>query len=119
MAGEVLFIGWGSVIPGREQRALDLFQEVMAYNGRLQQEGRIESFEACVLGPHGGDLDGFMMLRGERTSLAQIRFDEEFERLIARATGLLNRVGVIPAYTGEALGRLMGVFQEVAAELES
>ena len=65
MAGEALFIGWGAVVRGREQQALQVFQESMQYYGGLQQEGRIESFDVYLLAPHGGDLNGFVILRGE------------------------------------------------------
>jgi hypothetical protein len=30
---------------------------------------------------------------------------------------IVDRIGVVNAYTGEALGRLMGHFQEASAEL--
>ena len=75
MAGEALFIGWGQIVRGREKQALQVFQESMEYYGKLQQEGRIEGFDVLLLS-HGGDLDGFVVLRGDRTGLAQIRFSD-------------------------------------------
>jgi hypothetical protein len=116
MAGEALFIGWGAVARGREKQALQVFQESMEYYGRLQQEGRIESFDVLLLGPHGGDLNGFVVLRGDRKALADVRFSEEFERLTARASAIIDSLGVIPAYGGEALAQEMGIFQDVADE---
>lgn len=116
MAGEALFIGWGPPVRGREKQALGVFQEAMEYYGRLQQAGRIERFEAILLAPHGGDLNGFIMLYGERAALAEIRFSEEFERLLVRAASIIDAPGVVPAYSGEALGRQMSLFQEAADE---
>jgi hypothetical protein len=116
MAGEALFIGWGGVVHGREKQALQVFQESMEYYGRLQQEGRIDGFDVYLLSPHGGDLDGFVLLRGERQALAQIRFSEEFERLLARASAIVEKPGVVPAYSGDALAQQMGIFQQVADE---
>lgn len=116
MAGEALFVGWGAVVRGREQQALQVFQETMEYYGRLQQEGRIESFDAFLLAPHGGDLYGFIVLRGERAKLGEIRFSEEFDRLLVRAGSIIDSLGVIPAYTGEALGQQMALFQAAAEE---
>ena len=55
MADSGLFIGWGEVVRGREERALEVFNETIAYYGQLQADGRIESFEPCLLEPHGGD----------------------------------------------------------------
>lgn len=116
MAGEALFIGWGAVVRGREKAALKVFQESMEYYGTLQQEGKIESFDVVVLSPHGGDLDGFVIMRGDRAGLAQVRFSDEFERLIARASAIVDSLGVIPAYSGEVLAQQMALLDEVADE---
>lgn len=117
MAGEALFLGWGPVVRGREQTSLKVFQETIEYYGRLQQEGKIESFEPVLIAPHGGDLGGFVLLRGERAKLDEIRSSEEFERAVTRAASVVDDVGVINAFTGEALGRALGRFQTVSEEL--
>src|SRR5947209_8587242 len=116
MAGEALFIGWGAVVRGREKQALQVFQESMEYYGKLQQDGRIDSFDVFLLAPHGGDLDGFVILRGDRQRLGEVRFSDEFERLTARASAIIDSLGVVVAYTGDALATQMGIFQEVADE---
>src|SRR5437899_9706658 len=116
MAGEGLFIGWGEVVRGREKHALQVFQESMDYYGKLQQDGQIEGFDVWLLAPHGGDLAGFVILRADRRALAEIRFSDEFERLIARASAIIDSPGVVLAYSGEALAQQVGFFQEVANE---
>lgn len=117
MAGEALFLGWGPVVRGREQKALQVFQETIEYYGRLQQEGQIDSFEPVLIAPHGGDLAGFVLLRGERGKLDRVRSSEEFERAVTRAATIVDDVGVINAFTGEALGQAMGRFQAASEEL--
>lgn len=117
MADDALFLGWGPVVRGRELRALEVFQETLAYYGTLLQDGRIDSFEPVLLAPHGGELAGFILLRGSRASLDQVRSSDEFRRLIARAASIVDDVGVIDAYTGEALAQQMSIFQDVSAEL--
>jgi hypothetical protein len=117
MADEALFIGWGDVVRGRESKALDVFNESLQYYARLQQDGTVESFDAWFLAPHGGDLAGFILLRGERERLDDVQRSAEFELLMTRAGMIVDRVGVVNAYTGEALGRLVGQFQEATAEL--
>ena len=84
MAGEALFVGWGQVVRGREQLALQVFQEAVGYYGELQEDGRIERFDAYLLDPHGGDLAGFFLLHGERSALDAIRSTAEFRRLLVR-----------------------------------
>jgi hypothetical protein len=117
MAGEALFLGWGPVVRGRELKALEVFQETLTYYGTLLQDGRIDSFEPVLMAPHGGDLAGFILLRGSRSSLDEIRSSDEFRRLVARAGAVVDDVGVIDAYTGDALGQQMATFRSVSEEL--
>lgn len=117
MAGDALFLGWGPVVRGREIKALEVFQETLTYYGTLQQEGRIDSFEPVLLAPHGGELGGFILLRGSRTSLDEVRSSDEFQRLVTRAAAIVDDIGVIDAYTEEALGQQMALFQSVSEEL--
>lgn len=117
MAGDALFLGWGPVVRGRELKALEVFQETLTYYGTLQEAGRIDSFEPVLIAPHGGDLAGFILLRGSRGSLDEIRSGDEFRRLIGRAAAVVDDIGVIDAYTGEALAQQMAIFRKVSEEL--
>jgi hypothetical protein len=117
MADEALFFGWGEVVRGRERKAVEVFNESIQYYAQLQQEGRLARFEAWFLAPHGGDLQGFVLLHGEREQLDELERSPDFERLQARAGLIVERVGVVNAYTGEALNRLMSQYQEATAEL--
>ncbi len=117
MAGDALFLGWGPVVRGRELKALEVFQETLTYYGTLQQDGRIDSFEPVLIALHGGGMAGFILLRGSRASLDEVRSSEEFRRLVARAASIVDDVGVIDAYTGEALAQQMAIFQAVSQEI--
>ena len=116
MAEAGLFLGWGVVVRGRELKALEVFNDDQAFWARVQQEGRIESFETAILEPHGGDLAGFILLRGTREQLNEVRNDEEFRRRVARAGLIVERLGVVPATLGDGLQQLMSVYQEVLDE---
>ena len=117
MADHALFVGWGEVVPGREQQAGQVFTESLQFYGQLQQQGTIAGVEPFFLEPHGGDLGGFFLVRGERDRLAQVRSSAEFLRLIQRATFVVNRVGVVAAFTGDELTRQFGEFQRQATDL--
>lgn len=119
MADDALFLGWGEVVRGRETKAVEVFNESIQYYGQLQQDGKIESFEPYFLAPHGGDLGGFVLLHGERAQLDEIVRSEEFERLQTRVSMIVDGSGTVPAFTGEALARGMGHFQEAAGDLGS
>lgn len=115
MADAGLFIGWGQVVRGREDRALDVFNETVELYGRFQSDGRIESFEPSLLQPHGGDLAGFVLLRGSEEQIDAIQRDEEFNRVMQRADLIVDNLGVIPAEIGEGLARGIARYQEEIA----
>ena len=117
MAGDGLFLGWGQVVRGREQLALGVFQEAVTYYGKLQEEGRIESFEAYLLDPHGGDIAGFFLIHGEQSALDALKSSTEFKRLLVRAGSVIDNLGLVSAYGGDALGQQMALFGEIAQEL--
>lgn len=117
MAGEALFLGWGQVVRGREQLALEVFQEAVGYYGKLQKEGQIERFDAYLLDPHGGDLAGFFLIHGEQSTLDAIRSSPEFHRLQVRAGSVIDDLGLVSAYSGDALGQQMTLFGEIAQQL--
>ena len=117
MADDALFIGWGEVVRGRERKAIEVFNESLQYYLQLQQDGKVESVEPWFLAPHGGDLAGFILLRGQREQLDEIERSPEFERLETRASLIVDWTGGINAYTGEALDRLLGEFEEASGDL--
>jgi hypothetical protein len=117
MSDDALFLGWGQVVRGREEKAVSVFNESIEYYGRLQQEGKLESVEPWFLQPHGGDLEGFIILRGEPAQLDEILRSPEFERLQARVGMIVDRLGIVPAVTGSSLARGMGQFQEAIGDL--
>ena len=117
MADHALFFGFGEVIPGREQTAARIFGETLEHLGQLVQEGQITGVEPFLLERHGGELNGFLLIRGEREALAHLRTSEAFDRIVVRAGMVTQRVGVVAASTGAEVQRLMGEFQQAADEL--
>jgi hypothetical protein len=104
-------------VRGRELKALQVFNEAIQFYTRLQQQGTIESFEPVALEPHGGDLAGFLLIRGDREKLNAIRTSEEFLRLNNRAALIVDNFGVITAFIGEELQRQFADFGTQASEL--
>jgi hypothetical protein len=111
MADAAVFVGWGSVARGREAQALQVFNDSIAYYGRLQAAGTIENFEPVILQPHGGDLAGFVLLRGDRAKLDQAVASDEFQSLTVRAAMIADNVGVVNASIGVALAEGIARFQ--------
>jgi hypothetical protein len=117
MAEAGLFVGWGDPITGREAKGLEVFGEALAYWAKAEQDGRIESHETVLLAPHGGDLAGFILVRGSQEQMAAVRAEEEFERLNTRATLIVQKVGVIDAALGDGLEAAIGVYQTAVSDL--
>ena len=112
MADAGLFIGFGNPVRGREPQALELFNETIGWYAHLQEEGDIESFEPVFLEPHGGDLGGFILIRGDAAKLAELRVSEEFTQLIIRAGLSVENIGVVGADMAERLQRQMAFYTE-------
>jgi hypothetical protein len=112
MADRALFVGFGQPVRGREERAVEVFNEFVALSGRLQSEGRIESMDVTLLDPHGGDLGGFFMLNGSEEQCSALMMDEEFRRGCIDASLIVDNFGVVPAATGAAVGEEMGMYME-------
>jgi hypothetical protein len=117
MAMGALFVGWGLTVRGREQKALEVFQEVLQYYGRLQQQGEIDSFEPVLLEPHGGDLAGFVLVKGNAEKLARLRGSDEFISLNTRGQLVVENLGVTGAFVGDGLQGLMADFSKQIAAL--
>jgi hypothetical protein len=117
MAEAGLFLGWGQVVRGREEQALERFNESMQLYARLQDQGRIESFDVALLNPHGGDLQGFVLIRGSAEQIDSLRRDEEFQRLQQKVDLIVDRLGIVDALVDEGLAEGMGIYQDVIGEL--
>ncbi len=103
MADRVLFVGWNRPVVGREKQAMQLFPKSIEYYTKLKKEGKIEDFDPVLLGGHGGDLNGFILLKGSAQRLAEIREDGAFLDLLTEAEYCLEGFGVILGYIGEGL----------------
>jgi hypothetical protein len=117
MADRMLFVGWGATIAGREERALEVFNEGIGFYGRCQQEGRIESFDVVLLEPHGGGLQGYVQLHGSADQLAALREAEDFQRLQADASLIVEELGVVGGFANEAIAGQVALYREAIAQV--
>ena len=106
MANQALFIGWNRPARVREEQAMKLWGKSMEYYGKLQADGRIENFEPVILTAHGGDLNGFFLVRGDGKNLEEIRREDDFVNLIIEAGYCLDGFGVVTGYIGVGLCRV-------------
>ena len=100
MGTNVVFVGWNRPTTGHEQIATALFQEFMQYLGGQQQAGTIQSFESVFLNPHGGDLNGFTLIRGDSGKLDALLSSEAWETYMTRAGLLMDGFGFLRGRNG-------------------
>jgi hypothetical protein len=116
MADRLLFMSWGTPVRGAEERGLEVFNEALGILGRMQQDGRIESFDVCLLEPNG-ELNGFICVRGTADQIAGVRADDEFRRNTIDAELIVDGFRHIEGYTNEGVAEMMGMYQEALAKV--
>ena len=112
MGTNIVFFAWNRPIPGREQISSEHFNEFTAYLTGLPQSGAIDSFEPAFLEPHGGDLNGFFLIRADTARLDAMMANKEWVTHIARASSHLEGTGTLRGVTGEALMERMGIWRD-------
>ena len=117
MPDRAVFIGFGQPVRGREERAVDVFNEFVGMCGRMQADGRIEDMDVTLLDPHGGELGGFFLLRGTAEQCAALQMDEEFRRACIDASLIVENFGVVPAATGAAVAEEMQHYVEAVQKV--
>lgn len=116
MADRMLLISWRGTIPGREGRALAVFDEAMGILGRAQQDGRLESFDVTLMEPNG-ELDGYIQVHGTAEQISALRSNEEFMRNTVDAQLCVDGLRHLEGSTNERVGTLMTMFGEAVAKV--
>ena len=117
MADRALFVGFGQPERGREERAVEVFNEFVGMFGRLQGDGWIEGMDVTLLDPHGGDLGGFFMVHGSAEQCSTLMLDEDFQRACIDAGLIVDNFGVVGAATGEMVMTQMAMYNEAIAKV--
>ena len=107
MSSNVMPFGWNRPIPGREKMSAQHFQDFVGYLGGLQNKGTIQSFDVVFVEPHGGDLNGFFLIKGDSAKLDALTATTEWITHRLRATVHLEGSGFVRGVTGdEVMGRM-------------
>ena len=110
MADAGLFFGWKGPVVGRESMAMEMFASTVAYWTEQKEKGNIESFEPVILSRHGGDMNGFMLIRGEREKLDEIKRTDKYLEIMSQGSYCIDSFGMVEAYVGEGVARIMGEY---------
>jgi len=113
MADRVLLISWGQVVRGREERALEVFNESLGFYGRMQQEGRIDSFDVVLIEPSSG----YVEIRGSADQLAALTDDDDWRQLIADSALIVDDLRIARGLANEGVAEGIARFQAAAAKV--
>jgi hypothetical protein len=116
MGDRLLMISWGSAVRGREERALDTFNEAVGLYGRMHQDGRIESFDVAVMRPNS-DLAGFIILHGSGSQIDAVHDDPEYLRMLADAQMIVEDLRACDGYAGQGVATLLGIMREAIGKV--
>jgi len=113
MSDAGLLIGWNRVAPGRDAMAIELWGEILAYLMKLHSEGQVEKLEPVLLGAYGGQLNGFVLVRGTQAQLDRLRNSDDFLVFNVRANKALEGFTVVRAHYGEEAAKIMRLYGTV------
>ncbi|UGS37346.1 hypothetical protein [Capillimicrobium parvum] len=116
MADRALVLTWGAVVRGREERAMENFNEVVGLYGRMQQDGRIEQFDVTLLMPNA-HMEGFIQLQGSAEQLAAVKEDPEFQRLMTESTLIVDELTITDGYVNEGIAAQMEMYRDAISKV--
>ena len=107
MSTHAIVIGWNSARSGKEKHTHEKFGEFVGYLLNLQTSKQIDSFEPVILSPHGGDLNGFFLIRADRARIGMLRGTDAWKDW--EIWGLVNMegFGVNEAFLGDEIADVM------------
>ncbi len=104
MSNCALMLEWGSLVDGREMKALEEFMNNVAWWGELKKAGKIADFKIYVTNTGAfGERAGLAILEGAEKQIAELHTSEEFRLRLARASMLVRNMRVNTFDTGDAI----------------
>ena len=93
----------GGLYPRREQKALQLFNEVSQWYAQLKQKGEIDSYETIGFDDFNADFGGLTILRADPHKLIRLSQTDEAVSFGRRAELLLRHYRALRGFTGDNL----------------
>jgi hypothetical protein len=110
MSSNAIFFGWNRSLPGRERVSAEHFGDFVAYLGGLHKSGSIQSYDIVFLNPHGGDMNGFFLIRGDSAKLDALMASDDWVRHMTRASLHLESSGAVRGVTGDLVMKRMDLW---------
>lgn len=114
-----LLIRWGRPIAGREEPAVQLFEDSTKFLTDLASKGKISYFEPFLYST--SDLEdelGFFVVKGPVTEIFTLIDSEPYKTLVTKANLLLHHVRIEMLVVGEQIALQIDRFAKVRVELQ-
>lgn len=113
-----LLIRWGSVVSGREEQALALFDETVNYYARLLEAGKLTSFEPFMYETADFEKEqGFFLIKGPVAEIFSMIDSDAYKDLLAKAGLVLHHLTVNLLTVGDAVLGEIDRFNKARSEL--
>ncbi len=113
MSSHVILFGWNRSIPGREPLSRAHFGDFVQYLTGLEQKKAIDGFDVVFLDPHGGDLNGFFLIKGSAAQLHTLASSSDWITHMTRAALHLEAAGAIHGATGDEISKRMEIWSKL------
>ena len=101
MTSNVILFGWNRPMAGRENLSAAHFGDFVSYLEGLKGSGAIESYDVVFLDSHGGDLNGFFLIKGAAAKLDALMSTTDWLTHMTRAAFHLEGPGAVRGTVGD------------------
>lgn len=113
-----VFIRYGKALPGREEKAIELFGEVVGYCESKLATGEITFFEPFLFVTGDAEEEtGFILVKGPSDKIYSLFDEDDYRKLVAKAHLLVEHFKWDLITYGEAVFTEMERFNETLVEL--
>ena len=113
-----LLFRWGRAVPGREEQAVGLFGEVLAYFEEQKAAGRVTFFEPFFFSTSDRDIDqGLMIVKGPVAEIFKMVEEEPFIFIADKAMLLLEHYQMDYLAVGDTVMERLGAYSKARAEV--
>ena len=113
-----LLIRWGQILQGREDQALALFDETVAYFLGLLENKKISSFEPCLFSMSDFEEEqGFFLVKGPVADIFALMDSNEYKTFMTKGNLVLHHLRVNMLTVGDEVAQQLERYRNVRAEM--
>lgn len=116
VANAIVFLA-GAPIPGREQKALQFFNEVSQFYAQKKEKGEIENVESLVFDDFSAEISGITIIRGDPDKLDKISSSDDAVSRGHRGELLFRNFRMVRAFVGQPMQGRMANYAKQISEL--